>query len=118
MQKYPWANTLEATRGVEAAIEEITTRPSRIARSTPTIFRPADFIQLAFDNLSRALLFGCVLVAVMIVAFLFEWRTALISLLAIPLSLMAGILVLYCTGAHAQHDDSGRIRHRHRRCGR
>ena len=65
----------------------------------PTIFRPADFIETAFHNLKSALLLGCLLVAVIIAAFLFEWRTALISLLAIPLSLVAGILVLYYTGS-------------------
>ncbi len=97
MQKYPWANTLEVTRGVEAAIEEMTPGLPGLKIDT-TIFRPADYIQLAFDNLSRALLLGCVLVMVIIAAFLFEWRTALISLLAIPLSLMAGILVLYFSG--------------------
>ena len=45
------------------------------------------------------MLLGCALVAVIIAAFLFEWRTAIISLLAIPLSLVAGVLVLYYTGS-------------------
>ncbi len=98
MQKYPWANTLETTRGVEAALDEL--RPGLPGlQIDSTIFRPADYIQLAFDNLTRALLFGCLLVMIVIAAFLFEWRTALISLLAIPLSLMAGALVLYAQGA-------------------
>jgi CzcA family heavy metal efflux pump len=97
MQKYPWANTLEVTRGVEEALDEM--RPGLPGLNIDsTIFRPADYVRLAFDNLTRALLFGCALVMVIIAAFLFEWRTALISLLAIPLSLMAGVLVLYFTG--------------------
>jgi CzcA family heavy metal efflux pump len=96
VQKYPWANTLEATRGVEEALEELGPGLSGIEIDS-TIFRPADYIQLAFDNLTRALLLGCLLVMVVIAAFLFEWRTALISLLAIPLSLIAGGLVLYFT---------------------
>ncbi len=62
-----------------------------------TIFRPADFIEVALDNLTRALLLGCLLVMMVLAAFLFEWRTALISLVAIPLSLMASLLVLYLT---------------------
>ena len=62
-------------------------------------FRPADFIQLALDNLTRALFLGCLLVMVVFAAFLFEWRTALISLVAIPLSLVAGVIVLYLRGA-------------------
>src|SRR5436309_2852255 len=81
--KYPWANTLEATHGVENALAEL--KPGLPGLEIdPTIFRPADFIQLAFDNLTRALLLGCLLVIVVLAAFLFEWRTALISLMAIP----------------------------------
>src|SRR5205814_9278292 len=98
VEKYPWANTLEATRGVEEAIKEIQIGLPTL-KIDPTIFRPADFIETAFHNLKSALLLGCALLAVIIVAFLFEWRTALISLLAIPLSLVTGILVLYYTGS-------------------
>ncbi len=97
VEKYPWANTLEATRGVEAAIKEIQVGLPQL-KIDPTIFRPAGFIEVAFHNLQTALLLGCALVAVIIIAFLFEWRTALISLLAIPLSLTAGVLVLYFAG--------------------
>jgi len=97
VEKYPWANTLQATKGVEQALEEL--RPGLPGlHMDSTIFRPADFIQLALDNLSRALLLGCILVLVVLAAFLFEWRTALISLVAIPLSLLAGVLVLYMRG--------------------
>ena len=97
VEKFPWANTLDVTRGVEAALGELRPGLPGIEMDS-TIFRPADFIQVALDNLSRALLFGCILVMVVIAAFLFEWRTALISLIAIPLSLMAGALVLYLSG--------------------
>ena len=59
-----------------------------------TIFRPATFIEQSIDNLTKALLIGILLVILIIVAFLFDWRTAFISLIAIPLSLIAAILVL------------------------
>jgi CzcA family heavy metal efflux pump len=98
VEKYPWANTLEVTHGVEDALAEL--RPGLPGlEMDSTIFRPADFIQVALDNLIRALLLGCALVMLVIVAFLFEWRTALISLVAIPLSLLAGAMVLYLSGA-------------------
>src|SRR5687767_15575250 len=58
------------------------------------IFRPATFIEQSIDNLSKALLIGVLLVIAIIIAFLFELRTAFISLIAIPLSLLAAILVL------------------------
>jgi CzcA family heavy metal efflux pump len=98
VQKYPWANTLEATHGVEDALAELKQGLPGLEIDS-TIFRPADYIQLAFDNLTRALLLGCLMVMVVIAAFLFEWRTALISLVAIPLSLVAGGLVLYMRDA-------------------
>ena len=63
-----------------------------------TIFRPATFIETAIDNLTMALLLGCLLVVLILVVFLFEWRRALISVVAIPLSLVAAGLVLYCAG--------------------
>jgi hypothetical protein len=47
----------------------------------------------------HALLIGCGLVVVILVVFLFDWRTALISMTAIPLSLMAAALVLHFAGA-------------------
>ena len=64
-----------------------------------TIFRPATFIEQSIDNLTTALLIGILLVVLIIAAFLFEWRTAFISLIAIPLSLIAAILVLDLRGA-------------------
>ncbi len=89
VEKFPWANTLDVTRGVEDALDELRPGLPGIEMDS-TIFRPADFIQVALDNLTRALLLGCLLVMLVIGAFLFEWRTALISLVAIPLSLVAG----------------------------
>ncbi len=98
IEKFPWANTLDVTRGVEAALDEM--RPGlQGIEVDSTIFRPADFIELALDNLSRTLLLGSALVFLVLLAFLFDWRTALISLVAIPLSLMAAALVLVLTGA-------------------
>jgi CzcA family heavy metal efflux pump len=60
--------------------------------------RPA-FIERAIGNLSVAILIGCVLVVLILVAFLFEWRTVLISLTAIPLSLLGAVLILRAFGA-------------------
>lgn len=71
---------------------------SKMWRSTPTIFRPATFIEMSLANLNRALLWGCLLVVGILVAFLFEWRTALISLTAIPVSLTTAALVITWQG--------------------
>jgi len=63
------------------------------------IFRPATFIQESIDNLTKALLIGAMLVILVLIVFLYEWRVALISIVAIPLSLIAGGLILYFSGA-------------------
>jgi hypothetical protein len=86
-----------------------------ISRSTPPSSGRPTSSSFAFDNLTRALLLGCLLVMLVLAAFLFEWRTALISLVAIPLSLVAGTMVAHRARCDAQHDDPRRIRHRHRR---
>jgi CzcA family heavy metal efflux pump len=64
-----------------------------------TIFRPATFIDESINNLSKAIWFGAILMVLMLCAFLYEWRTALISVVAIPLSLIAAGLVLHWRGA-------------------
>lgn len=98
VEKQLGANTLEVTRNVEQAIEQL--RPGmRGVQLDTTIFRPATFIEMSLGNLRHALVWGCVLVAIILVLFLFEWRTALISLTAIPLSLVTAALVLYWRGA-------------------
>ena len=94
VEKFPWANTLDVTRGVDEAMAELKPGLPGI-EIDPTIFRPASFIDQALGNLSNALLLGSVLVFAVLIVFLFEWRTALISLVAIPLSLMAAAMVLY-----------------------
>jgi CzcA family heavy metal efflux pump len=97
VEKFPWANTLEVTRGVEEALEAL--RPGlEGVEIDSSIFRPATFIELSLENLTRAMLIGAVLVILVLIAFLFEWRTALISLVAIPLSLLSAALVLYFRG--------------------
>jgi CzcA family heavy metal efflux pump len=98
VEKLPWANTLTVTKGVQDALTALQPGLAGITVD-PTIFRPASFIETAIDNLSNALLLGCLFVVLVLGLFLFEWRTALISLAAIPLSLMAAGLVLYYTKA-------------------
>jgi CzcA family heavy metal efflux pump len=98
VEKLPWGNTLEVTRGVEAALDEM--RPGLTGvEIDSTIFRPATFVETAISNLTRALVLGSLLVVLILGFFLFEWRSALISAVAIPLSLIAAGLVLDLRGA-------------------
>ena len=89
------ANTLSTTRAVEAALSEVT--PALTAegiRVYPTLQRPANFIERALGNLEEALVIAGVLILAVLYLFLRDWRSALITFLAIPLSLIAAIAVL------------------------
>ena len=97
IEKQPWANTLDVTRGVEKAMEDLQPGMGEVQFDT-TIFRPATFIERSLTNLSHSMALGCVLVIVVLLIFLFDWRCALISAMAIPLSLIAAMLVLYWRG--------------------
>lgn len=97
VEKFPWANTFDVTLGVDEALEKL--RPGLEGINIDSeIFRPASFIEMSIDNLTTALLLGAALVVVVLGAFLFEWRVALISVFAIPLSLLAAAFVLSFTG--------------------
>jgi CzcA family heavy metal efflux pump len=98
VEKLPWANSLQLTAGVERAIHELQPGMPGITFDT-RVFQQADFVKLAISNLSQALVLGFILVVAILALFLFEWRAALISLITIPLSLIATMLVLYSRGA-------------------
>ncbi len=93
VEKLPWGNTLDVTKGVEDAIDEMRPGLPGVEIDT-TIFRPATYVQTSIDNLTRSLLIGSLLVLVVLLLFLFDWRSALISVITIPLSLMAAMMVL------------------------
>ncbi|TSA39503.1 efflux RND transporter permease subunit [bacterium] len=98
VEKQPEGNTLQVTRQVEQALAAMKPGLAGIDLDS-TIFRPASFIERALHNLQHALLVGCLLVVVILVLFLFDWRTAVISLTAIPLSLLAAIVAITAAGA-------------------
>ncbi|HTY87280.1 MAG TPA: efflux RND transporter permease subunit [Candidatus Acidoferrum sp.] len=89
------ANTMEVTLGVEKALDEM--KPTFAAAGieyVPGLHRPATFIEIAIHNIKNSLLLGAVLVGVVLFIFLLDWRTALICFTAIPLSLLAAVIVL------------------------
>jgi len=97
VEKQPWGNTLEVTRQVEAALQALQPALGDVDVD-PTIFRPATFIERALANLTRAMWLGCVMVAIILLAFQSDWRSAVISMTAIPLSLLAAIVILNAWG--------------------
>jgi CzcA family heavy metal efflux pump len=93
IEKFPWANTVEVTNGVEAAMAEMEPGLQDIDIDT-TIFRPATFVEVAIENLLNSLLIGAILVVIVLLLFLWDWRIALISATIIPLTAVITMLVL------------------------
>jgi CzcA family heavy metal efflux pump len=92
-------DTPETTRRVEAELEKL--RPLLEAEGItyhPALFRQANFIEHAVGNVTHSLVLGGILVSVVLFVFLFNLRTAFISLTAIPLSLLTAIIVLWAFG--------------------
>ncbi len=92
------SNALEVTKNVEAALTDMQTAFSSGKINLITLFRPADFIYTALGNIEGSLILGAVLVVIVLLLFLFNFRTAAISCTAIPLSLLAGIVALQSFG--------------------
>jgi CzcA family heavy metal efflux pump len=98
IEKFPGANTLEVTRGVEDTLATMAPGLTGI-QIDPTVFRPANYIEQTFDNLTTVFLIGALLVVIVLLVFSWSWRATLISLLAIVLSVTAAALVLLWRGA-------------------
>jgi CzcA family heavy metal efflux pump len=97
VEKLPWGNTLQVTEGVEAAMAELAPGLPGMQVDT-SIFRPATFVEEAVDNLTDSLLLGSLLVVLLLGLFLLNWRAALVSVVTIPVSLMAALLILHWRG--------------------
>ena len=98
VMKQPNANTLELTRRLDAVLDEIAPTLPRGLVVDRNVFRQSDFISVAVRNVSIALRDGALLVAVILFIFLMNARATLISLAAIPLSLVVAVLALKAFG--------------------
>ncbi len=93
------ANTLSVSRQVEQTLKEFAPLfQKQDIQFYEHLFRPADYIEKSLSNLSGHLLLGGLFVLIILYAFLFNLRTAFISALAIPVSLVGAILVLLAAG--------------------
>jgi CzcA family heavy metal efflux pump len=89
------ANTLETTRAVERALDQL--KPALTAQGVtlyPALHRPANFVERALGSLESSLVIAAILILAVLYLFLRDWRSAFITFLAIPLSLLAAAAVL------------------------
>ena len=99
LQKQPSANTLALTKKVDETLHSIGKTLPKGMTIQRKGFRQANFIQVAIGNVQRAMLEGAVLVVVILMMFLLNFRATLISALAIPFSVLAAFLALKMMGA-------------------
>ncbi len=96
--KQPATNTLELTDKLDASIQDLQkTLPADVRISTD-IFRQSRFINSSIHNIQQALFEGALFVIVVLFFFLMNFRTTVISLVALPLSLLVAILVMHALG--------------------
>ncbi len=99
VKKQPGANTLELTAAIDLVMVEIGALLPPSVTIEGESFRQADFIEVAIHNVAVAMRDGAVLVIIILFVFLGNIRATVISALAIPLSLVAGVLTISAFGA-------------------
>lgn len=98
VSKQPHINTLEVTENIERNLEEIRKTFPADVKMDSEIFRQSDFIEASVNNVGKALLEGALFVIIVLFLFLGSGRTTIISVVAIPLSLLGTIIVLHYLG--------------------
>jgi CzcA family heavy metal efflux pump len=94
IQKQPAVNTLELTERIEATLDDIQRALPQGMQIHRDLFRQADFIEQSLHNLFVRLLEGAALVILVVVLFLMNVRAAMITLLALPLSMLAAVVAM------------------------
>ncbi|WP_019501332.1 efflux RND transporter permease subunit [Pseudanabaena sp. PCC 6802] len=97
VNKQPRADTPTVTKAVEEAMKEIATALPKDIQVKVT-FRQEDFIEASITNIEEALRDGIIIVSVILILFLMNWRTVIITLSALPLSLILGVMILNWAG--------------------
>jgi CzcA family heavy metal efflux pump len=98
VQKQPGVGTLELTRLLDRALDEITTELPAGMSLRRNLFRQASFIERAVQNTSTALIEGAAMVVLVVLVFLASVRTSLVTLVVLPVSVLTTGVVLYFTG--------------------
>lgn len=98
VSKQPNINTLQVTENIEKNLADVMLSLPDDVKMDTKIFRQADFIEASVNNVGRALIEGAIFVIIILFLFLASFRTTIISVVAIPLSLFGTMIVLYLMG--------------------
>lgn len=98
VEKQPSVDTIALTQSIEAALGELGPSLPDGIKADKILFRQANFIETSIRNVERVLVEAAVVVAIVLFAFLLNWRTTAISLAAIPLSILVAAIVFRWMG--------------------
>ena len=98
IEKQPDVDTVKLTREIEAALKEVTATLPNGIKADQVLFRQANFIETSIANVERVLVEAIVAVAIVLFAFLLNVRTTVISLTAIPVSILATAIAFHLAG--------------------
>lgn len=98
VMKQPGADTLKLTGAIETALEDVKRMMPPGTAATNIMFRQADFIERSVENVQKVLVEALIVVAFVLFLFLMNWRTTLISLTAIPISILITVIVFSIFG--------------------
>ena len=98
ISKQPNANTINLTASIDVLLDEIEQQLPPSVKLHRHIFRQTDFIQASISNLQSTLLEGALFVCIILFLFLLNWRTTIISLVAIPVALLVTIIIMKLLG--------------------
>jgi Cu/Ag efflux pump CusA len=98
IDKFPGANTMAVTRGIEAALRDMAPGLKGISIDS-NVYRPASYIETALGNAGTIALIALAVMLVLMLLLLASWRAAVVALIVVPVSLMVAVCVLLLTGA-------------------
>ena len=98
VEKQPNVDTIALTARIEAALKELGPSLPFDIKIDQVVFRQANFIESSIRNLRSVLIEAAIVVAIVLFVFLLNWRTTVISLTAIPVSILATAAVFYAAG--------------------
>jgi HME family heavy-metal exporter len=98
VEKHPNVDSVRLTREIEQTLKDLSGTLPKDIRADQIVFRQANFIETSIRNVERVLLEAALVVAVILFAFLLNWRTTAISLTAIPMSILTTAVVFHLFG--------------------